>query len=38
MQYITHLYNDIKPNEFIYVSNEKKDLNIYYFTNIINDK
>ena len=38
MQYITHLYNELKPNDFLYVSNEKPGNNIYYFTNVINNK
>lgn len=38
MQYITHLYNLLVPNDFLYVPNQKKDKNIFYFTNIVKNK
>lgn len=38
MNYIMHLYNSLKPNDFIYVSHCKKEKTIYYFQNTFNKK
>ena len=38
MNYVTSLYDVLKPNEFIYKFNEKNEKTIYYFNNNFNKK